>query len=98
MECREIKPYWNMVLRFIRDIIGDTPAQRTVYTIVFNMSHMVRGEMLSTEGCAFARHAFDRFWRDFALVDGHGKAFIPEYTFRRTMENFHGAVLSYGQS
>ena len=54
--------------------------------------------MMSTEACAFTRHAFDTFWRDFALVDTNSKAFIPEYTFHRTMKNFHNAVLAYGQS
>ena len=54
--------------------------------------------MMSTEACAFSRHAFDRFWRDFALVDTNQRAFIPEYTFRSTMENFRNAVLAYGES
>ena len=87
-----------MVKKFIRDVLKEVSDYKTVNAIVFNMSIMAQGKMMSTEACAFTRHAFDTFWRDFALVDTNGKAFIPEYTFRRTMENFHNAVLAYGQS
>ena len=97
-ECWWIKPYWNMVKKFIRDVLNESPDHKTVHAIVFNMSNIAQAKMMSTEACAFTRHAFDTFWRDFALVDTNGKAFIPEYTFRRTMENFHNAVLAYGQS
>jgi len=63
MECPQIRPYWSMVIKFIKEVLKETPAQKDVYTIVFNMSNMAQGKMMSTEACAFARHAFDRFWR-----------------------------------
>ena len=62
------------------------------------MSNIVQGKMMSTEAYAFARHAFDRFWRDFALVDTNQAALIPAYTFRSTMENFRNAVIAYGET
>ena len=78
-----------MVRKFLTQVIGESPDQKDIYAIVFNISHIAQAKMMSIEACAFTRHAFDTFWRDFALVDTNGKAFIPEYTFRRTMENFH---------
>ena len=46
--------------------------------------------------CAFARHAFDRFWRDFALVDTNQRSFIPEYTFRSGHLLSHGGQCAVG--
>ena len=87
-----------MVIKFIKQVIKESPDHKDVHAIVFNMSNIAQGKMMSIEACAFTRHAFDTFWRDFALADTNDKAFIPVYTFRRTMENFHNAVLAYGQS
>ena len=87
-----------MVRKFLTQVIGESPDQKDIHAIVFNMSNVAQAKMMSTEACAFTRHAFDTFWRDFALVDTNDKAFIPEYTFHRTMKNFHNAVLAYGQS
>ena len=98
VECEKIKPYWNMVIKFITTVMNEPHIQHVKLAIIFNIVHGGTNKMASTEACAFIRHAFDNFWRDFALVDTNGKAFIPVYTFRRTMENFHNAVLAYGQS
>lgn len=98
VECCQLRPYWGMVIKFLKEVLGESPDNKNVHAIIFNMSRMAQKKMMSVEARAFVRHAFDTFWRDFALVDTNNKAFIPEYTFRRTMENFRNAVLAYGQS
>ena len=36
--------------------------------------------------------------QDFTAVETNGRAFIPVYSFKRTVLNFRSAVLRYGQS
>ena len=38
------------------------------------------------------------FYQDFTAVETNRRAFIPVYSFRRTVLNFRNAVLRYGQS
>ena len=49
-----------------------------VYTAVGSRNTQntaIGAEVVSTAVCAFIRHAFEHFYRDFAMVDTHGKAF-----------------------
>ena len=52
----------------------------------------------SCQACAFVRHAFNAFYRDFAMVDTHGRNFVWERTFNRAMINFRNAVLAWAES
>lgn len=66
--------------------------------IVLNIFN-TRQELLgSVEACAFVRHAFGCFYRDFAQVDLGDRAFIPVYTFSDLMENYKKAVMAYGET
>ena len=47
---------------------------------------IIKKEMATVEARAFIRHAFNCFYRDFAMVETHKKPFIAECTFRDTME------------
>ena len=44
------------------------------------------------------RHAVNVFYQDFTAVETNGRAFVPIYSFKRTVLNFRNAVLRYGQS
>ena len=63
--------------------------------IIFNT---IQNELVPTEACAFIRHAFNHFYRDFAMVDTHDKTFVWQSTLNRTMQGFRNAVLAYGES
>ena len=54
--------------------------------------------LVPTAACAFIRHAFNHFYRDFAMVDTHDKASVWQYTLNRAMQGFRNAVLAYGES
>ena len=64
--------------------------------IIFN--EWRKGQLGPIEACAFVRHAVNVFYQDFTLVETNGRAFIPVYTFKRTVLNFRNAVLRYGQT
>ena len=63
--------------------------------IILNVS---RGKLISTEARAFVRHAFNAFYRDFAMVDTHNKNFNWKVTFNHAMTTFHRAVLRWATS
>ena len=87
--CRYTRPYWNAVQSFTTRILG---ARREGYLdriIIFNTSH---GEIVSTEACAFIRHAVNCFiYRDFAMVDTHDRTLIWQHTFMDAMHSFRNA-------
>ena len=57
-----------------------------------------KDEIGSESACAFVRHAYSAFYRDFTLVDTDNRKFIAAETFRRAMYSFRNAVLRYGES
>ena len=57
-----------------------------------------RGKLISTDACAFIRHAVNCFYRDFAMVDTHDRAFVWERTFEDAMRSYRNAVLAWAQS
>ena len=54
--------------------------------------------MVSTESCAFIRHAVNCFYRDFAMVDTHDKKFTWQLTFADAMHSFRSAVFTWAQT
>ena len=63
--------------------------------IILNIS---RGNLISTEARAFIRHAFNAFYRDFAMVDTHNKPFNWKKTFKRAMTTYRQAILRWATS
>ena len=76
-------------------MLGERHEQYLDRLIIFNT---IRNEMASTEACAFIRHAVNRFYRDFAMVDTHDRYFMWERTFAEAMYSFRSAVLAWAQS
>ena len=93
--CMQTKPYWNAVRTFVTSVLGATHERYFERLIIFNTS---RGEMVSTEACAFIRHAVNCFYRDFAMVDTHDKKFTWQITFADAMHSFRGAVFTWAQT
>ena len=89
------KQYWSAVVRFLRTVLGLPDIRRIDHLIIFNA---IGGKVIPTEACAFVRHAFNAFYRDFAMVDTHNKVFVWEQTFNKTMINFRNAVLAWAES
>ena len=93
--CMQTKPYWNAVRTFVTSVLGATHERYFERLIIFNTS---RGEMVSTEACAFIRHAANCFYRDFAMVDTHDKKFTWQITFADAMHSFRSAVFAWAQT
>ena len=94
--CRLTRPYWHAVRAFCETVLGVPHQQFLERLIIFNTVRPQ--EMASVEACAFIRHAVNCFYRDFAMVDTHDRAFMWERTFANTMHNFRSAVLAWAQS
>ena len=94
--CRYAKPYWRAVINFIKSVMGVDPGIRIDRLIIFNLDH--NNNVVKPEACAFIRHAFGHFYRDFAMVDTHGKAFQWKKTFHDTLLGFRSAVLAWAQT
>lgn len=60
--------------------------------IILNIS---RGTLINTEARAFTRHAFNAYYRDFAMVDTHNKHLNWKKTFELAMTTYHRAVLRW---
>ena len=97
VRCMETRPYWNAVKHFVETVLEMQNVRRTDLLIIFNLKSFTE-PVISTEACAFIRHAFNTFYRDFALVDTHDAKFTWQTTFCHTMRNFRNAVLAYGES
>ena len=69
-----------------------------IYAIIFNVKNMARGELISVPARAFIRHAWNCLYQDFTGVETNDRTFTPQYTFRRTVENFRKAVMAYGET
>ena len=95
VRCMETRPYWNAVKRFLETVLEVKDINKLDRLIIFNI---IKDQVVSTEACAFIRHAFNTFYRDFALVDTHDAKFTWQTTFYHTMRNFRNAVLAYGES
>ena len=63
--------------------------------IILNVS---RGKLINTEARAFIRHAFNAFYRDFAMVDTHNKPFNWKKTFKHAMTTYRQAILRWATS
>ena len=96
VQCRYAKPYWNAVINFIRQVLNLDPGRRIDRLIIFNLGR--DNEVVKPEACAFIRHAFGHFYRDFAMVDTHDKAFQWKKTFHDTLLGFRSAVLAWAQT
>ena len=93
--CRYTRPLWVAVANFTHTVLG---IERVLHMDSFIIFNTIRGEMISTEACAFVRHAVNRFYRDFAMVDTHDRYFLWERTFADSMHSFRNAVLAWAQS
>ena len=51
--------------------------------IIFNI---IQNVLAPTAACAFIRHTFNHFYRDFAMVDTHDKKFVWQSTLSRAMK------------
>ena len=95
VQCRNTKQYWNAVVSYLQKVLDLPRVIRVDCLIIFNE---LGGKVVSTEACAFIRRAFNIFYRDFAMVDTHGKAFIWELTFRGAVQNYRSAVLAWAET
>jgi hypothetical protein len=93
--CRRTRPYWNAVRTFTTSILGAPHEQFLDRLVIFNT---IQHQMASTEACAFIRHAVNRFYRDFAMVDTHDKKFTWQRTFADAMRSFRSAVFTWAQT
>ena len=93
--CMYTRPFWNAVRAFVTNVLGEPHARRIDHLIIFNT---ISGAMISTDACAFIRHAVNCFYRDFAMVDTHDRAFTWELTFADAMHSFRSAVFAWAQS
>jgi hypothetical protein len=89
------RPYWNMVKSFLEKVLSINNIRHIDKLIIFNT---IRDELVPTAACAFIRHAFNHFYRDFAMVDTHDEKFVWQSTLNRAMKGFRNAVLAYGES
>ena len=83
---------------FLERVLGQPRVQRMDLAVIFKVCHVRDGTLYSVEARAFVRHAFGCFYKDFSKVDTLDHAFIPMYTFRRTIKNFRNAVWAFGES
>ena len=88
------RPYWNAVTNFLTTVLGTPRALNLERLVVFNV---IRDQLVSVESCAFIRHAVNHFYRDFAMVDTHAKAWKWEVTFNRAMKGYRDAVYAWAQ-
>ena len=96
VECSLTRPFWNAVRNFTTQVLGAPYQQHLAWLIIFNAVRPRR--MASVEACAFIRHAVNCFYRDFAMVDTHDRAFTWERTFADAVHSFRNAVLAWAQS
>ena len=94
--CIHTRPLWNAVRSFVQVVLGMPYQQYLDRLIIFN--EVRPNTLASTEACAFIRHAVNRFYRDFAMVDTHDHHFEWERTFADAMHSFRDAVLAWAQS
>ena len=92
LQCRYTQPFWNAVTSFLYTVLNTPHEQYTHKIIILNIS---RGKLISTEACAFVRHALNHFYRTFAMVDTHGATFVWKRIFNNTMMGFRNAVLTW---
>ena len=93
--CRNTRPYWKAVTNFLTNVLG-TPQEKFIdRLIIFNTA---RGAVISPEACAFVRHAFNGFYKDFAMVDTHHKPFDWRKTFNGAMFSYQRAVFAWAES
>ena len=74
--------------------LGTPRALNLERLLIFNV---IRDQLVSVEARAFIRHAVNRFYRDFAMVDTHAKAWKWEATFNRAMKGYRDAVHAWAQ-
>ena len=95
VECTRLRQYWKLVIDFTVDVL-EVERFGITKMIIFNLG---RGnQLLPQAACAFIRHAFDVFYRDFTLIETADRNFCAEYAYRDTMISFRTAVLDYGQT
>ena len=80
---------------FLKDVL-ETPNEQYMARLI--ICNIARGEVVSTEACAFIRHAVNCFYRDFAMVDTHDKKFTWQLTFADAMHSFRSAVFTWAQT
>ena len=95
VSCRYTRPYWNAVIHFLQSVLGLPRVQRIDRLIIFNE---IGGSIVTTAACAFIRHAFNTFYRDFAMVDTHHKPFDWQRTFNGAMLSYQRAVFAWAES
>ena len=88
VQCRNARVYWSMVKSFLEKVLSINNTRRIDKLLIFNT---IRNELGPTEACAFIRHTFNHFYRDFAMVDTHGKKLVWQSTLNRAMKGFSGA-------
>ena len=102
VKCRVAYLFWLRVRKFLEDVMGiqRQPIRDVDMLLIFNMKdpRPAQKEMVPVEARAFIRHAWNCFYRDFVMVETHKKPFVPEYTFKDTVENFTNAVMAYGET
>ena len=69
-----------------------------IYVATLIILNISRGKLISTEARAFIRHAFNAFYRDFAMVDTHKKPFNWKKTFKHAMTTYRQAILRWATS
>ena len=93
VQCHKLKPYWNLVFKFITTVLGEPYIPYPTTAIIFNMRS--QNELLSEPTCAFIRHAFGCFYDAFSQIDLTNKPFTPTLVFHETLLSFRSAVLRY---
>ena len=96
VQCHKLKPYWNLVFKFIVTVLGEPHIFNPTTAIIFNLRS--QNELLSEPACAFLRHAFGCFYDAFSQIDLANRPFIHAVVFHETLLSFRSAVLRYAHT
>ena len=94
--CKEIKPFWDKVIKFIQDLLDLPPPHKREYTIIFNLWE--RKTLANETARAILRHAFHNMWAAFTNVHENQSPFEPATIFATTLRDIRAATLAYAFS
>ena len=67
VQCHKLKPYWNLVFKFITTVLNEPQPGNRTNAIIFNIS--TNDKLVSEPIRALLRHAFGCFYDAFSQID-----------------------------
>ena len=93
-ECEQTAPYWRTCIAFCVQVLGVKRPANIRNAVIFGIDGPTT--LLPEEARAFLRHAYNRFYHDFANVDVKLVPFHPVVTYAHALRSFRDAVYRYG--